>query len=125
MHIGTENLLLDKTRLAALQEAVDIKHTCGYVTVANLDMYDVTDASGIVLTPSKADLLKEEVDSCTAATNNLSLELEMAKAEESKSEEKTNWVILDVSFGVPLFDPDLNKKVCHKIISNGLWKGGR
>ena len=32
----------------------------------------------------------------------------------------SEWVLLDVSFGIPLFDIDLNKKVCHDLLRSDL-----
>ena len=37
-------------------------------------------------------------------------------------ERPKNWVLLDVNFGIPLFDTQLNKDVCERIVSKGLWK---
>ena len=36
-----------------------------------------------------------------------------------------NWILLDLNFGVPLFDAELNKKICNRITSHGLWKRER
>ena len=58
----------------------------------------------------------------------LDLELkETAEKEERKKDrvQSGNWVLLDVNFGVPLFDAELNRDVCNKIVTNGLWKSER
>ena len=30
-------------------------------------------------------------------------------------------MLLDVNFGIPLFDSKLNKDICDRIVSHGLW----
>ncbi|XP_076462522.1 protein FAM91A1-like [Babylonia areolata] len=36
--------------------------------------------------------------------------------------EEDQWWLLDVCFGIPLFHPQLNKDVCHKVVSLNLFK---
>ena len=57
----------------------------------------------------------------------MKLELDEATSGEKKMNNSAaaNWILLDLNFGVPLFDADLNKKICNRITSNGLWKRER
>ena len=32
------------------------------------------------------------------------------------------WTLSNLTFGVPLFDSELNKSICQKIVINSLWK---
>lgn len=34
----------------------------------------------------------------------------------------TDWTILNVDFGIPLFDSQLNREVCDRITSQKLWQ---
>ena len=64
----------------------------------------------------------------------MTLDLELKETAEKEEKKKDrfqeqagsgNWVLLDVNFGVPLFDAELNRDVCNKIVTNGLWKSER
>lgn len=54
-----------------------------------------------------------------------SMKLELDEATGEKESKIENWILLDLNFGVPLFDAELNKKICSRITSHGLWKRER
>jgi len=164
---AAEDRLLKLPCMKVLGRSLDIEHTCGFITVVNLD--NLTTAASSCdshqdqavngkIEPEKADLLMEEVDSilesCGSTTaaaaaaaekeegevnedvttaaaaaaesslnkNKLSLDLQRQQQQKSPPKRPENWVLLDVNFGVPLFNTDLNKRVCEKIVSCHLWK---
>ena len=117
-----ETRLLKHPAMETLKTSIDVEHTCGFITLVNLDL-DIfpggcNDAVNGGFEPDCADLLKEEVDSIEDEKPKLSLNLKG----DTKPE---NWVLLDVNFGIPLFNAELNKEVCNKIVSCGLWKNER
>ena len=89
--------------------------------------------------------MSEEIDSCAVNKEDtggspdetykpMTLDLELKETAEKEERKKDrfqeqagsgNWVLLDVNFGVPLFDAELNRDVCNKIVTNGLWKSER
>lgn len=80
---------------------------------------------------ASVDLLEEELDnidnplagqagSTEDLRNRVGLSLDVAT-----SQNEDNWTFLDLNFGIPLFDAELNNKICERIISNGLWKNKR
>lgn len=44
---------------------------------------------------------------------------------QSEYFQEADWQLLDVYFGIPLFNPQLNKDVCQKIVSLSLFKEDR
>ncbi len=41
---------------------------------------------------------------------------------EGHTELAPNWVVLDLTYGIPLFDADLNRAVMERIVGRGLVK---
>ena len=100
--------------LGKLEDTLDLEHGCGFVTL--LQLRDVGEKKA-------NDVLDDERNN-----KKKSLELELSEAiddgdKEDKGDKK--WSLLDVKFGIPLFDAELNKNVCSKIVSNGLLKKPR
>ena len=54
----------------------------------------------------------------------LSLDVELRSAVR-RERAAARWTLLDVHFGVPLFDAELNGLVCRKIVDHGLCKNDR
>ena len=115
--------------LEKLTSAIDIKHACGYISLINLtsleNFQDKTNEVGKEqpengkINKENAELLEEELNSCLEASQ---INQERNK-NKSKEETITNsWVLLDVNFGIPLFNPELNKRICERIVSHGLLK---
>ena len=119
-----------------LPSAVDIQNCCGYITLLSLDDSDDGFFDGVVQTGNgnnlprngemneeNLDLLKEEVDNIPdtsmMGTKPKSLgPLDIAAGQKAGE----NWILLDIKYGVPLFDSELNKAICEGIKSNNLWK---
>lgn len=45
-----------------------------------------------------------------------------ASAERRRSTNDANWTVLNVDFGIPLFDSLLNQQVCDRIINQRIWR---
>jgi hypothetical protein len=65
------------------------------------------------------DLLQEEVDNIPETSV---IQKPRNLATLNAIEKTGNWMLLDIKFGIPLFDSDLNKATCEGITSNDLWK---
>ena len=59
--------------------------------------------------------------------HNLTLQLNQNpdKSQSCDQLKEDDWVLLDCHFGIALFDSNLNKDICNKVVSRGLFKGER
>ena len=133
------NWLIKHPCLDKVTTAIDIEHACGYITLINLKSLKIpqaknTDNSDTInkskeapengkINKENAELLEEELNSCLKDTTLEDKAIPISR--DSKDNEKTsetNWVLLDVNFGIPLFNPELNKSICDRIISHDLLK---
>ncbi|XP_063404273.1 protein FAM91A1-like [Mytilus trossulus] len=88
-----------------------------------------------------ADMLASELDMLDSDSSHKSNDLDVKNVKQtmsldlksdtcSNSRKKScdhftkpdDWVLLDCFFGIPLFDPNLNKETCAKIVSNEIFK---
>lgn len=120
--------------MSKLSSLVDFKHSCGYLTL--LDLPKPTSAPEPAAVPSAASrkpengkvksdaalLLASEVDS---VSEKKSLKLELSEASITEEPRDHHWTLLDVHFGIPLFEPELNRKICKRIVDKELWKKDR
>ncbi|KAG1653085.1 Protein FAM91A1 [Nymphon striatum] len=128
-----------------LKSELDLRHSCGYITMVfnpdhssdnpclnfavNNDIEvsvnsnqnancDLAHPSNGIKTAEAAKLLANEVDSLNETSEeisekpNLSLNVNASKF--------SNWTLLNCTFGVPLFDSNLNHAVCNRIVSCGI-----
>lgn len=103
-----------------LPSSVDVRNCCGYISL--LKLKDVNDnfrtngeeAKNGQMNDENASLLQEEVDNIPD-TKPKKLALE-------DDEDEGNWMLMDIKFGIPLFDSNLNKDICQGIVINSLWK---
>ena len=119
--------------LEKLTSTIDIEHSCGYITLINLSGLEISEISKTMrgkdtnkdgpqngkLNKENAELLEEELDSCLEEGKMANKDEKDAKS-NSKDVTKSNWVLLDVNFGIPLFNPELNKCICERVVSHGL-----
>ena len=118
--------------LEKLTETIDVEHACGYITLINLSGLDISEISKAKksedtknvpengkLNKANAELLEEELDSCLEEGKSANKDDKEAKS-TTKTSSKSNWVLLDVNFGIPLFSAELNKCICERIVSHGL-----
>ncbi|KAG8133931.1 hypothetical protein E2320_011684, partial [Naja naja] len=93
-----------------LREKMDLQHFCGYITMLN-PFRDPELALG------------SDVNGSTESFEMVIEEPYVDPAAKQSPEVPTTeleWVPLELSFGIPLFSSDLNRKVCRKIASHGL-----
>lgn len=128
----TEDLWATLPDLVKLQEMVDLEHTCGYVTLLDLNLpgsgntqasSNETDPENGKVADENADLLLKEVESVSAADE--SKGDRKKKMSLNLSGQREHWILLDLNFGIPLFDSELNQKICANIAENGLWRKHR
>ena len=98
-----------------LPSCVNIRHCCGYISMLKLQGVDSDDSGpkNGEMNEENANLLQEEVDNISDSK----LELKL-----NNPRDEGKWMLLDIKFGVPLFDSDLNKAICQSIIYNSFWK---
>ncbi len=130
--------------LSKLKSSLDLTHACGYVTLLDLPHRDDDGGGGDSalrgaspgprngkVGKEQADLLEAELDSIEESDREKRIrrmKLEVGGSKEagtSRRKSTANWTLLDVNFGVPLFDAKLNKEVCQRIVSCALWKRDR
>ena len=128
-----------------LKSLVDLKHVCGFVTLLDLPLSARQEEKGMAerdrgvspgptngkVTKEQADLLAEELDSIAepkdreSKIKEMTLDVGAGGGGKEKKRRVPEWKLLDINFGVPLFDADLNKDVCKRIVTCGLWKKER
>lgn len=152
MHLCGFLTLLNPCRPSGIEQDGDVGslqlHLSTSASVSVSETASVEDISG---NPSNgltdelsAEMLASELDALdntTALPNreNMSLELKAPVGSVMQENNRCNgpgrahleafneadWQLLDMCFGIPLFDPQLNKEVCHKIVSLGLFTDDR
>ncbi len=132
-----------------LKSLVDLKHVCGFVTLLDLPLSAIQEKKGKAegdrrvspgptngkVSKEQADLLAEELDSIADPApeqkdrerkiKEMTLDVGAGGGGKEKKTRVPEWKLLDINFGVPLFDADLNKDVCKRIVTCGLWKKER
>lgn len=83
----------------------------------------VTDHNSAAMLASEIDLLQQESgekgeNSESTLEKPSSLDLKEGEVETLVEEE---WCLLDCFFGIPLFEPNINKQICDKVVSEGLF----
>uniref|UniRef100_A0A8C9WL64 Family with sequence similarity 91 member A1 n=1 Tax=Scleropages formosus TaxID=113540 RepID=A0A8C9WL64_SCLFO len=110
--------------LRILREKVDLEHLCGYITMLNATnrhrrrMSDCSDGRGDTELGGGYDG-NGSTESFELVTEENNGEVNRKQGVEVPSSED-EWVPLELCFGMPLFNSDLNRKVCQKIISHRL-----
>ena len=107
-------------------------------SISALESVSVEDVSGNPANGIKdkvsAEMLASELDaldgeSQSVKRDGMSLDLKQETASEEggqgDAQIESHWHLLDLCFGIPLFDPQLNKDVCQKIVSLRLFKEER
>ncbi|KAK7100158.1 protein FAM91A1-like [Littorina saxatilis] len=142
-----------------LAEEVDMKNSCGFVTLLNphqtpvieddsdfapapqplltqvsvtvsetTSMEDVSGSPANGITDKvSAEMLASELDALDGESQGqkpekMSLDLKNKRRGGGDFQNEDHWFLLDLFFGIPLFDPQLNKDVCKKVVSLGLFK---
>jgi len=129
--------------LRQLGERVDLTHTCGYITLVNfprkhekLATQDINygnpkplerqgSPAGEALDSSTAQLLEEEIDNIDSPmagepTKKAKRPTNLKLSVETTHDIVEEWKLLDISYGVPLFDTELNAEITDRIVKGGL-----
>ena len=124
--------------ISRLEDKIDLHHTCGYITMVNFPKRrKKTEASGETKresSPAVGDkmdlqLLEEELDNIDSPMAGMSasgsnrpkqLSLNVTTAEASRKGFEDDWKLMDVSYGIPLFDMELNCAITNKILEGDL-----
>ncbi|XP_039257477.2 protein FAM91A1-like [Styela clava] len=97
------NLLSDSDIVSKIGSILDLKNTCGYIVV----------------------LVSRPHIPITMETTVQQLEAGDTKELVSNKSEDVKWQLLNVNFGIPLFDKSLNREVCDRFVSCGLCEKSR
>lgn len=129
--------------LEKLKDVVDVSHSCGYVSLLNLnpvlmsyavpEVKEAPPSSDVgpngCLNPDAVGLLMEalldQVGPEKVDSGGDDLQLDKSHNTDRGVKAGENWVLMELSFGIPLFDPVLNKQVCRGIVENKLWRSDR
>uniref|UniRef100_A0A8C4SV30 Family with sequence similarity 91 member A1 n=1 Tax=Erpetoichthys calabaricus TaxID=27687 RepID=A0A8C4SV30_ERPCA len=113
-----ENMAVHKA-LKVLRKNLDLEHTSGYITMLNPRSKRARRHSDSLEEKGFSDVngSTESFELVVQEPNSAELSKRQGVEDESAEEE---WVPLDVSFGIPLFNSELNGKVCQKIVTHGL-----
>ncbi|GBM99869.1 Protein FAM91A1 [Araneus ventricosus] len=118
----------DHFAVKVLAEELDLKHNCGYITMINISTCRQNSKRvGVVKTPNKncvyastAVIYTENGVKGPQSEKNTQFSLIFPdgnlKYKNSLPFEENNWMPLDCSFGIPLFNGLLNKKVCQRLL---------
>ena len=125
-----------KALLTNLESKVDLHHTCGYVTLVNFPRKE--EKSATENTEAKREsspaagetvdlqLLEEELDNIDspmagAQTNKQRPnQLNLKVSPQQKEKMVDEWKVMDISYGIPLFDMSLNCSIISKIMEGSL-----
>ena len=124
--------------LTLLQTKVDLSHTCGYVTLVNLPRKQTkSDESKLEFkresSPAAGEnmdlqLLEEELDNIDSPMAGAGVQTKNIRPNQLSLNVKTStddslencWKLMDISYGIPLFDMDLNSAITTKVLDGGL-----
>lgn len=111
--------------LKVLRERIDLEHFCGYITMLNprsqhviqrrlSDASDGKDESGLALGPD----VNGSTESFELVVEEAAVDLGQKAIDVPAVE--SDWVPLELCYGIPLFGSRLNQTVCKKIAGHGL-----
>jgi len=132
--------------LVQLGKMVDLTHTCGYVTLVNFPSMKASVSTqsfdqdskvarrggspdGETLDISTVQLLEEEIDNIDSPMAgekskkaSRPTELHLSVMVSTSSDLSEEWKPLELSYGVPLFDTELNASITSRIVEGELIK---
>ena len=123
---ASPQLLLSASTSISASESVSIEDVSA--NPAN----GIKDKVSAEMLASELDALDDDSQS-VVKRDKMSLNLKQEAAGEVRGhgqgqgdfQNESHWHLLDLCFGIPLFDPRLNKDVCQKIVSLRLFKEDR
>lgn len=119
-----------------ISKELDLKHNCGYITMMRISQSPVhkMTANVSIAKKSQEDSSKhliKPVNNKNSENKRFSNELAFVFPDDNgiRSEtgpfQENDWLLLDCSFGIPLFDGNLNKKVCERLLDEKLCNTSR
>ena len=107
-----------------------VTHSCmansGYISLIKLEppkhLKDELNPQNGVMKLENAILLQEEVDKMSASGNDKTDSIPKKLSLRDPMPTVKRDYLLGINFGIPLFDSDLNKAICQRIVINNLWK---
>lgn len=112
--------------LKSLNNLFDLKTSCGYVTLLNIYSQKHTLLSSPTQVESimSIDSDKGFVNVGDSNTLNSQCSIESAKSNNnvSDNENESSWLPLQIFYGIPLFDDELNIEITRKLVSASICK---
>ncbi|XP_046858487.1 protein FAM91A1-like [Xenia sp. Carnegie-2017] len=113
--------LISHPAIQTLSRTIDMQHTCGYITLLNPNLTsrsgaDVEDNAGMfqfTVDASREEMIGSDFDRVTETDD------DTTNYDRVKNFE--DWCLLDMHFGLPLFDAKLNQEICAKITKEKLF----
>ena len=118
--------------LRSIDDLFDLKTTCGYVTLLNIfskkrNVSTTIPVDACILTENEFNDDKEYID--VANTNNIqgfnsqcSQDSVKSTANINDNDDESVWMPLQICYGIPLFDDNLNIEITRKLVSAGICK---
>ncbi|EFX78521.1 hypothetical protein DAPPUDRAFT_53387 [Daphnia pulex] len=109
-----EDVWMSHPTVKRVRQELNLQNSCGFITMINLGLdkpSDITDGSDHRSRSSTFSMVDE-----VSEPSNLRAKVHLEKWNEA------DWTILNVDFGIPLFDSQLNSEVCDRITSQKLWQ---
>lgn len=109
--------------VSQLASLVDLYHCCGVITLLKTGYNNgcsISDCKDpLVALPPSIDVL-DTTQTSHLDQEKLELKLEPSEGQGTDTSLESEWVFLDISFGIPLFNDALNKDVCQRMASHQL-----
>lgn len=129
-----KNISIEKHyAIQVLSKELDLKHNCGYVTMMRISHSQAqkVGANSFSLKRNQDDLSLTSLNSLNDLSlgkkNSSGLAFNCTEENDvaSKSIQESEWLLLDCAFGIPLFEGNLNKKVCKRLLDERLCSNSR
>ncbi|KAK4012095.1 protein FAM91A1 [Daphnia magna] len=125
-----EDVWMNHPIVQRVRQQLNLQNSCGFITMVNLGLEKTPELSDQrcrsstfssspingIKDSSCAEILREELDSMEATVQDPSNPV----VTQSEKWNESDWTILNVDFGIPLFDSQLNREVCDRITSQKL-----
>ncbi|XP_068094103.1 protein FAM91A1 isoform X2 [Hyperolius riggenbachi] len=114
--------------LQVLRQRIDLQHFCGYITMLNPSIRHVSPRRLSDASDGKDEsclALRGDVNDVSGSTESFELVAEEAAVDLGQKTTdapvvESDWVPLELCYGIPLFSSELNQNVCKKIAAHGL-----
>lgn len=110
-----------------LSKELDLKHNCGYITMMRIRESQAQKATANTSFSLKKNQENFSIHSINPASdksfekrNSSELAFNFSGESSERTFQESDWLLLDCSFGIPLFEGGLNKKVCQRLLDEKL-----